>query len=169
MIKQNTQEWLELRKSHIGASDAPIILGQSPWKTAFQLWEEKLGLREPQQINAAMMRGHELEQIARSAYSKHTGVMVEPEVVFHTEKEWMMASLDGLSLDRSIVVEIKCPGEIDHNIAAQGKVPAKYYAQLQHQLAVIGLKRLHYFSYREDSYHIVEVDRDDAFIKRLYK
>jgi len=167
MIQQNTQEWLDLRKNHIGASDAPIILGQSPWKTAFQLWEEKLGLRELPQMNEAMMRGHELEPIARQAYNDYTGLCAEPEVVFHPDRKWMMASLDGLSLDRSVVVEIKCPGYKDHDLAASGKIPEKYYAQLQHQLATIGLNLLHYFSYRDGEFHLIEVERDDKFIKSM--
>jgi len=166
--QQNTPEWLELRKNHIGASDAPIILGVSPWKTAFQLWEEKLGIREQEPMNHAMLRGHELEPQARQAYNDYTGNAAEPEVVFHPTNKWMMASLDGVSLDRSIVVEIKCPGKDDHALAAEGKVPEKYYPQLQHQLAVIGLNLLHYFSYKDGEFHLIEVERDEKFIKKLY-
>lgn len=168
MIQQNTPEWLELRKNKIGASDAPIILGDSPWKTPYQLWEEKLGLRPQPSMNDAMRRGHELEPIARQAYNDHTGNCVEPEVLFHKEHEWMMASLDGVSLDRSIVVEIKCPGEKDHQAASDGKVPDKYYAQLQHQLAVINLNLLHYFSYRDGDFHLIVVERDEKYIENLY-
>lgn len=167
MIVQNTPEWLELRKRHIGASDAPIILGVSPWKTAYQLWEEKQGLREPPQTNEAMRRGHELEPIARQAYNDYTGLFAEPEVVFHREYKWMMASLDGISIDRSIIVEIKCPGYKDHEIASKGNVPEKYYPQLQHQLAVIGLNKLHYFSYRDGDFCLIEVMRDDDYIKDM--
>jgi len=167
MVKQNTAEWLEMRKNCIGASDAPIIMGTSPWKTALALWEEKLGLRQPPQMNAAMSRGHELEPIARQAYNDLTGNCVEEEVVFHPEYKWMMASLDGISLDRSMVVEIKCPGQADHDTAAAGIVPEKYYAQLQHQLAVICLNQLHYFSYRDGECHLIEVKRDEKFIKSM--
>jgi len=168
MISQNTPEWLEMRKNKIGASDAPIIMGVSPWKTPYQLWEEKLDLAPQPEMNAAMRRGHELEPIARQAYNDYTGNCAEPEVVIHPERKWMMASLDGISLDRSIVVEIKCAGKRDHDIAASGNVPEKYYPQLQHQLAVIGVNRLHYFSYTDDSFHLVEVERDDKYINKLY-
>ncbi len=167
-LVQGSHEWLEMRKSHIMASDAPIIMGQSPWKTPYQLWEEKLGLRNPPSMNDAMRRGHELEPIARQAYNDHTHLCAEPEVVFHPEIKWMGASLDGLSLDRSIVVEIKCPGIKDHQLACDGKVPDKYYAQLQHQLAVINLNLLHYFSYRDGEFHLIEVIRDEKYIENLY-
>ena len=37
-LTQNTPEWLEFRRKKIGASDAPIILEVSTWKTPYQLW-----------------------------------------------------------------------------------------------------------------------------------
>jgi predicted phage-related endonuclease len=43
-MQQQTPEWLEFRKNKIGASDAPIIMETSPWKTPYQLWLEKLSL-----------------------------------------------------------------------------------------------------------------------------
>ena len=42
---QGTSEWLENRKNHIGASDAPVVMGVSPWDTPYKLWENKLGRR----------------------------------------------------------------------------------------------------------------------------
>jgi len=164
---QGTQEWLEVRKTHIGASDAPIIMGDSPWKTCYQLWEEKLDLCEQPRMNSAMQRGHDLEPIARQVYNDHTGNCAEPEVLFHPEHKWMMASLDGISLDRSIIVEIKCPGIHDHATAAKGGIPEKYYAQLQHQLVVANLNLLHYFSYREGEFYLVEVERDEKYIHKM--
>jgi len=44
ILRQNTPEWLEVRKTKLGASDAPAILGISPYKTAYQLFLEKMGL-----------------------------------------------------------------------------------------------------------------------------
>ncbi len=38
---QNTPEWHAFRRKRIGASDAPVIMGISPWKTPYQLWIEK--------------------------------------------------------------------------------------------------------------------------------
>lgn len=168
-MQQNTQEWLQMRRSKIMASDAPIIMEQSPWKTPLQLFEEKLGIRPQPDMNSAMIRGLELEPLARQAYIDHTGNNVEPEVVFHKEFSWMGASLDGIDKDHSIIVEIKCPGEKDHLLATEGKIPEKYYAQLQHQLAVTGLNMLHYFSYRNEDFCLIEVKRDDDFILKLYK
>lgn len=164
---QGSEEWLNMRRKYIGASDAPIIMGYSPWKTAYQLWEEKLGLVKTEKANFAMERGNRLEPQALLAYNKLTGNFAEPMVVFSEEHKWMMSSLDGLSFDKKIIVEIKCPGKEDHDLASKGIIPKKYEAQLQHQLATIELDHLHYFSYHEESQYLVEVHRDEKFISKL--
>lgn len=168
-LHQNTPEWLELRRTKIGASDAPIIMGVSPWKTPLQLWKEKLGLSASSTMNSAMKRGHDLEAAARNQFEKMSGIYVEPAVFLHPEHDWMMASLDGISFDRKIGVEIKCPNEIDHSIALEGKVPEKYYPQLQHQIEVCSLEFIYYFSFNGKSGKIVEVARDDKYIDGLLK
>lgn len=168
MIKQNTPEWEKLRKGYIGASDAPIIMQCSPWKTPFQLWEEKMGIMSPQKMSYAMKRGHDLESGALALYNELTGRDASPLVVFSEEYPWMMASLDGVSLDGSRIVEIKAPGKTDHLIARSGNIPEKYKPQLQHQLATYGLDSADYFSYvSNDDYALVHVNRDEQFIKEM--
>ena len=44
------EEWLEARKNGIGGSDAATILGLNPYKTTIELWEEKTGKREAEDI-----------------------------------------------------------------------------------------------------------------------
>jgi putative phage-type endonuclease len=160
-------EFVRSRKNYIGASDAPVIMGVSPWRTPYQLWEDKLDLAPEQEDTFALRRGRELEPVAREAYSVYTGHIVEPKQVFHPEIPYMMANMDGITDDHSIAVEIKCPGEADHQTAKQGIVPEKYRPQLQHQLAVIGINQIHYFSYRDGDTALVEVERDEGYIKRL--
>ena len=113
-----------------------------------------------------MQRGKRLEPLARLAYVNHTGIDVEPVCVQSREHPWMRASLDGLSADGRHVVEIKCPGEKDHRLAASGCVPEKYYAQLQHILAVTGLGEIYYWSFRFDHTVLLKVDRDDGLYRR---
>lgn len=164
---QGTHEWLELRKTMIGASDAPILMGESPWKTPFDLWQEKMGIVINDYKSPAMDRGINLEPTARECYEMIKGIKVYPTVVFHPDYEFMMASMDGLSLDGQIAVEIKCPGYEDHNLAIQGIVPKKYRAQLQHQLAVTGCRMIDYFSFDGSDGVIVNVLRDDDYIESM--
>lgn len=168
ILQQNTPEWLEMRKQKVGASDAPAIMEVSPWNTAHSLWEEKVNLRPAKQMNDAMKRGHDKEEHARVILEKMLKVSLFPTVLTHPDHPWMIASLDGISLDGVISVEIKCPGRTDHFSALSGDIPTKYYPQLQHQLAVTGHKEMYYFSYLDDHQTaLVLVRRDDDYIKDM--
>ena len=46
----NREEWLKERKKGIGASEASCIIGVNPWKTNVELWQEKTGQREAEDI-----------------------------------------------------------------------------------------------------------------------
>lgn len=168
-LVQNTPEWLQMRRNKIGASDAPIIMGVSPWRTPYQLWEEKLGIGKDINLNSYMQRGHDLEETARKEFERMTGLIVIPQVIQHPEYEWMIASLDGIDFCHKDIVEIKCPGREDHQTALEGIVPAKYYPQLQHQMEVTGLNKAYYFSFDGVAGKIIEVYRDDKYVEDLIK
>ncbi len=172
------EEWLKLRKNYIGASDAPVIMNGTHFnKTPYRLWQEKLGLAGGTPDNNAMRYGRDMEEQARQCYERYTGNIMTPQMVFHKTKTFMMATLDGLDFNGEVALEIKCPGAKDHETALKGKVPEKYYPQLQHQLACdknnqlasININRLHYFSFRDGKGVLIEVERDEAYINTLYK
>ncbi|HSQ35834.1 MAG TPA: YqaJ viral recombinase family protein [Candidatus Binatia bacterium] len=166
-FEQSSDEWLHWRRGGIGASDAPVIMGLSPWQKEGELLLLKTGQKAERPANDAMQRGKRLEPLARQAYIEHTGIAVEPLCVQSSRHSWMRASLDGLSPDGGHVVEIKCPGEKDHSLAAAGTVPGKYYPQLQHILAVTGLAEIVYWSFRFGHTVLLKVDRDESFIAEL--
>lgn len=166
---QQSDEWLEFRKSKIGASDAPIIMEVSPWKTPYKLWLEKVSTTAPTYKSSSMHRGIELEETARNEFELLTGIHVLPSVKTHSNLEWMIASLDGIDAEQRNIVEIKCPGKADHSIAEQGQIPEKYIPQLQHQLEVCGLDMAYYFSFDGKKGVIVKVYRDDKYIKKMLK
>lgn len=137
-LQQGTQEWLDLRKTKIGASDASIINGTSPYKTVYQLWLEKTGRAQPKQMNAAMSFGHQKEEEIRQHYEEKTGEIFAPCVVQHpvVPYDCMIASLDGASIDEKIIIEIKvCNLEVWEQYVMKNCVPDYYYDQAQHQLA----------------------------------
>ena len=173
-IEQNTDAWLEFRKNRIGASDAPIIMRDSPWVTPMQLWERKLGFAAEQIENAAMAEGKYLEAIARDTFEQVVGYPFPPRVGQHEERYWQIASFDGVSKDGKIL-EIKCPGNDDHTLASKGIVPAKYEYQLQHQIEVAGVDMAYYYSFDKIGYnldgtcqgHIICVKRNNDMINDM--
>jgi hypothetical protein len=60
-FEQSTEEWLSWRRGGIGASDAPVVMGLSPWQKEGELLLLKTGQRLERPANDAMQRGKRLE------------------------------------------------------------------------------------------------------------
>jgi putative phage-type endonuclease len=166
-MEQRTEAWHALRKTRIGGSDASAALSISEYKTPFQLWEEKLGLRTNDFISPAMQRGIDLEPEALQWFENETGYLMSPSIVLHPTIEFMMASLDGLEIEGKIALEIKAPGPQVHAIAMAGEIPEKNIPQLQHQMACLGLRSIYFLSYDPSSQALLTLERDDEYIKQM--
>lgn len=167
-LDQGTPEWLEWRNQGIGASDAPAIMGENPWKTAADLLREKRRPARQAEPNAAMARGTALEPEARKAYMSRTGKWVQAACLQSTRYEWLRASVDGITPSLDAVVEIKCGDSVYAKTAASGCAPDYYYGQLQHILAVTGLPAIDFWCYLPGRPELlVPVKRDDKYIDRL--
>jgi len=84
-----------------------------------------------------MTHGSELEPLARAAYERLTGRIMQPLVVVDGEYS---GSLDGMTLGGERIVEIKCPvrgkdSTLWKTVAAGG-LPTHYQWQVEHQLMV---------------------------------
>ena len=51
VVLKDRDEWLEHRKNFIGGSDAACVIGCNPWKSNVDLWEEKTGRVQPDDIS----------------------------------------------------------------------------------------------------------------------
>lgn len=165
-LKQGTEAWLRWRRSKIMASEASTIMEMNDWKTPLDLYQEKI-LEVEQDQTSYMARGKELEPFALEAFEEENGLSMFPVVVQHESIDWMAASLDGMSIDQSAIVEIKCPGKKDHSAALKGDVPKKYFAQIQHQMYVTGLDFAYYYSFDGNKGVTLKVSRDEEFLKIL--
>lgn len=166
-LVQGSKEWLEWRRGGIGGSDVPAIMGESEYKTAYQLWLEKTGRKAPEESNWAMQRGTDAEPKIRAMYELQTGMDAPADCVEHAEHSYLRVSLDGYLPHESLLTEYKYPGAEKHEQARKNKVPETYYGQVQYQLAVTGMKRAHYVSYNGESIEIVPVTPDQEYIDRM--
>jgi putative phage-type endonuclease len=144
-LEQGSSAWEQWRRCGIGGSDAPAIMGVG-FVSADDLLAEKLGRRE-RDVTYAMRRGLRLEAEARDLFCRQRGVLVRPACVEREDLPWLRASLDGLDFWGQLVLEVKCPHVIDHEIALAGVVPHHYWPQVQHQLLVTEAPLLCYASY----------------------
>ena len=104
-LVQGSPEWLAYRKEMRNASETPAVLGISPWLTPYGLWLVKTG-RGTQPVTPAMAHGTQLEPQARAAYEAQTGEIMNPLVL---QDGLYSASLDGINLAGTLIVEVKCP------------------------------------------------------------
>jgi putative phage-type endonuclease len=133
-------KWLEERRRGLGGSDIGAILGLSPWKSAFQVYQEKRGEVESFKGNDLTDWGKRMEPTIRQWYSDTTGhpVRVPDKILYHSKHPFMLASLDGFT-DEPRGVEIKTArsgkewGEPGTN-----EIPDDYMLQVQHYMAVTG-------------------------------
>jgi putative phage-type endonuclease len=167
-LQQGTTEWLKWRSYGIGASDAPTIMGENPWKRPAQLLSEKLGVSKKSAGNAAMARGSALEPEARKRYEALCGIRVAPVCLQSNQHEWLRSSLDGLSADGNAVVEIKVGDSVHKYTASTRQVPRYYVGQLQHILAITELPHIDFFCWLPNRPEIrLRVTRDESYIARL--
>ena len=81
---------------------------------------------------------------------------------------WLIASIDGVSDDFKIIVEINCD-ELAYAQAKKGSA-TDYYSKLQHQLLITGLEEIDYWCYQSGKESILQtIERDDEHIKKLFK
>ena len=138
-------EWLQVRQSGIGGSDAAPALGLSPWKSPLELWEEKaMGKTQPRQENESMIWGKLLEPIIREEYSRRTGLKVSPlrSMLQAPQMPWMLANVDAIIEDPQKgtgVLEIKTTGAFRAGEWSEDRCPDMYALQVAHYLAVTGL------------------------------
>lgn len=170
-LELGSQEWLEWRHKGVGASDAPTIMRNNPWKSIEALLLEKRGLPKSSKPTEAMKRGIELEPEARKYYVRSTARKVQPACLQSTRYEWLRASVDGITANGDWAVEIKCGKSTYRDTlkyAEFKKIPPYYYDQVQHILAVTGLEAMDFWCYLPGQTELlVRVDRNNAYIDRL--
>lgn len=141
------EEWILARKSYIGGSDAACIVGANPWKSNIDLWEEKRGIKQPDDIsdNPLVLYGIRAEEHLRELFRwdyPELAVMYEENNLWWNQKcPFAHASLDGWLLDkdkRKGILEIKTAtiSGAAQKAKWNGGIPQNYYIQILHYLMV---------------------------------
>ncbi len=133
-LNQGSDEWLNWRKTLLTATEAPILMGISPYCTPYKGWLRKTGQAEEQKINSAMIRGQEDEPIARELFIEEMGIVINPCCIESEQYNFLGASLDGISSCGKYIVEIKSNSEKIHNEVRENRIPDYHMDQMQHQL-----------------------------------
>ena len=140
-VAQRSQEWFDLRKERLTASDAFKALTDNRSRDA--LVRNKAFPDEAKFINSVATEwGKTFESMALRVYRARRGNITVHEfgLIPHPTLECFGASPDGIS-DIGVMIEIKCPWSRE---IKPGYIPEYYEVQMQGQLAVCGLTQCDY-------------------------
>lgn len=159
-------EFLARRQSGIGGSDLAALLGLSPYKTPFQLWQEKTGRFQPEfspEQEERMHWGNVLEDVVAKHYAELRGCKVQRINAQMAHRDWpvIIGNVDrvrvtegsrarwdaeaGRVLGADAVLEVKTASAfaasdgIEWGEAGTDQVPQHYWLQVQHYLGIAGL------------------------------
>lgn len=136
-------QWLALRRSYIGGSDAAAVVGLNPYVSAYSLWCEKKGITPDFAGNLATAVGEYLEEFIAKRFEEETGKKVRRNnfCIFNEEYPWAMADIDRELVGEDAGLECKSTSALNMKQYKGGTFPAKFYVQCVHYLAVTGKQR----------------------------
>jgi len=169
-------EWLAVRRSAIGASEAAMVLGVSPFKGPMELFAEKLEVLERDAETDAMRWGKILEGPLAEHYAAETGRRLHDPGRYTLRRSRAVPFMVA-TLDREIVLAgdqpVPAPLEIK-TTAGYGsdewndEPPVHVLVQVQHQLAVTGWAWASVAVLLGGrTFRWYDVPRHDAFIAKL--
>ncbi|MGF6637038.1 YqaJ viral recombinase family protein [Paraburkholderia sp. MM6662-R1] len=175
-LNLDREDWLAVRKTGIGGSDAAAAVGLNPYKSMLELWLEKTGrdadLEKPDPNNTThpVFWGTLLEPIVAAAYTQQTGNRVRKvnAVLRHPTLHFMLANLDREVTGADVqILECKTAG-INGVKLWRDDVPEYVQLQVQHQLAVTGKQAAHVaVLVCGQQLDVHRIERDDELIAKL--
>lgn len=173
------EDWLSVRRSGIGSSDAAAACGLNPYKSPLELWLEKTGRDgnlpkiDPQDEDSPTYWGNILEPIVAAHYTKRTGNRVRRinAVLQHPDSAlpWMLANIDRevTGAPDVQILECKTAGVNGARLWKDG-VPEYVQLQVHHQLAVTGKQAADVaVLLGGQRLEIHRIERDERLIARL--
>lgn len=170
---EDEQKWLEARRAGIGGSDAAVIVGLNRWKSPFQLWLEKTGKAEPEDLsdNEYVYWGKVLEEAVANRFCELTGKKVQRRGLLQMDDyPYIRASVDRMVVGENAGLECKTSNGFAAKEWEDDEVPAAYYVQCQHYMMVTGCERW-YIAVLIGGNHFVwkEIPRNDKEIDLLFQ
>ena len=137
-LPQGSPEWLAHRRTVRNASDAPAMMGASPYVTRAELIRQRATGIE-REIDAATQRvfdrGHEVEPALRAMAESVLEVDFYP-VTATTDDGYLGASFDGVTMDEMVIFEAKQSNMAKREAVELGQIPSVDYWQIVQQFAV---------------------------------
>lgn len=132
------KEWLRYRKQGIGGSDAGAVCGLNPYRTAMQVYQDKITDETEEIDNEAMRQGREFEDYVARRFTEATGKKVRrANAMFYDESHpFMLADVDRMVVGENAGLECKTASPYMADKWEDGKIPLSYQIQCYHYMSV---------------------------------
>ena len=137
-LNMEKQEWLNYRKQGIGGSDAGAVCGLNPYKTAMEVYQDKVSSETEDFDNEAMRQGRDFEDYVARRFTEVTGKKVRrANAMFcHETYPFMRADVDRMVVGEKAGLECKTASPFLADKWQDGQVPIHYYIQCLHYMTV---------------------------------
>lgn len=170
-------EWVESRKNGIGGSDAAAIAGLNPYKSAYTVYADKLGLLPEQPDNERMRQGRDLEEYVARRFREDMDEKGTPKktkncnyILQHPKYPWMLANVDRLIVGENAGLECKTTSVLNLRRFNGENFPEEYYVQCMHYMAVTGAERWYLgVLILNQGYQTYTIERDEQEIESLIR
>ena len=139
-VTPDSDEWLQERRSSVGASEAAAVMGLSQWATPLDVYRSKHGVDRPFDPLIALL-GHEAERTLSRWLVELSGLNPDLSPGFmarSVEHPFIHATPDRMWGD--IPVQIKTAHEFTSHKWDEG-IPTEYRVQVQTEMLVLGAPR----------------------------
>lgn len=147
ITKLTEKEWKEYRYQGIGGSDTAAVFGISPWKTARDLYEEKVsgkGTESEEDGWVAKEIGKRLEELVVQIFMKKTGLKpyAVRKMFRHPLYPFMLANVDFFVEINGEIYIIECKTSFSFHMEEweDNGIPRHYELQGRHYMAVTNVK-----------------------------
>ena len=174
---------LAKRKLGIGGSDVAAILGIKSFRTAVEIWEDKINPEveeidlRPDDHTAAMYWGNVFEKQIIDAYmlTEMTDVTYGETLYqfHHPEYPWLIANIDGIAHTKEhgeIILEVKHWGfDPNEEWGENGtdSIPLQYMYQVQHYMYVLDMPMAHVAAKIGCDFRVYRVPRSSLYVERI--
>lgn len=137
------EQWLELRRSGIGGSDAAAIVGLHPYVSKLTLYADKKGILPEKEDTERMRLGRDLEDYVAQRFCEATGKKVKRSGYMwrHPMYEFVLANIDREIVGEDAFLECKTTMNYERHDYDSGEIPMNYYCQCMHYMAVTGCEK----------------------------
>ncbi len=141
-VGMSREEWLRLRKTGIGGSDAGAVCGLNPFSSPLNVFYDKTMDVMEENDSEAVRIGCDLEDYVAKRFTEATGLKVRRSNYMYRSKEhpFMIADVDRLVAGENAGLECKTVSPYNADKWKNGDIPLHYIMQCYHYMSVFGIR-----------------------------